>query len=308
MRETEVLAAAGIDPRSRWRSSASPRCASASKRVPLIKSASVRKLYPNELVDRPRPSASLMRSGSTTASCSSSPPTAPSSTGCRTSASPTCRFVVGEQANARTKEYLALLDAAGPLKPRIRAGTLVSGRRWTLKMDNGIDVRLPELGAAEAVARLVKLDREQKILDKDVLAVDLRMRRPHRRPADRRGRRRPRRSDEEEAHPRQGGRHMSLSRHGLTPRSEAAVRAQERDLSVLDIGTSKVVCLVAQLQPAGTAEALRGRTHLARIIGIGHQRSLGLKGGAVVDLRPPSARSVRRSMRPSGWPRSRSSR
>ncbi|WP_099903709.1 cell division protein FtsA, partial [Methylobacterium frigidaeris] len=33
-----------------------------------------------------------------------------------------------------------------------------------------------------------------------------------------------------------------------------------------------------------TLATLRGRTHLARIIGIGHQRSVGLKGGAVVDL------------------------
>jgi cell division protein FtsQ len=36
-------------------------------------------------------------------------------------------------------------------------------------------VRLPEQGAKEAVQRLVRLDREQKILDKDVLAIDLRM-------------------------------------------------------------------------------------------------------------------------------------
>ena len=42
-------------------------------------------------------------------------------------------------------------------------------------MDNGMDVRLPERGAADAMARLVKLEREQKILEKDVLAVDLRM-------------------------------------------------------------------------------------------------------------------------------------
>src|SRR3712207_8108049 len=48
--------------------------------------------------------------------------------------------------------------------------------------------------------------------------------------------------------------------------------------------TSKIVCLVAQLLPMETVETLRGRTHLARIVGIGHQRSLGLKGGAVVDL------------------------
>ena len=83
--------------------------------------------------------------------------------------------MVGERANLRNKDYLALLDAAGPLKGRIRAGTLVSGRRWTLKMDNGMDVRLPELGAADALARLVRLERDQKILEKDVLAVDLRM-------------------------------------------------------------------------------------------------------------------------------------
>ncbi len=55
-------------------------------------------------------------------------------------------------------------------------------------------------------------------------------------------------------------------------------------MSVLDIGTSKVVCLIAELQPAEAISTLRGRTHLARIIGIGHQRSLGLKGGAIVDL------------------------
>ena len=84
-------------------------------------------------------------------------------------------LVVGEQANLRTKEYLALIEAAGPLKSRIRAGTLVSGRRWTLKMDNGMDVRLPEHGAKDALARLVKLEREQGILEKDVIAIDLRM-------------------------------------------------------------------------------------------------------------------------------------
>jgi cell division protein FtsQ len=42
-------------------------------------------------------------------------------------------------------------------------------------MDNGLDVRLPELGAKDAVRRLVALDRDQKIMDKDVLALDLRM-------------------------------------------------------------------------------------------------------------------------------------
>src|SRR6478672_10275642 len=72
--------------------------------------------------------------------------------------------------------------------------------------------------------------------------------------------------------------------HCLTPRLKPLSARRSTTLSVLDIGTSKVVCLIAELQPAEALSTLRGRTHLARIIGIGHQRSLGLKGGAIVDL------------------------
>ena len=73
-------------------------------------------------------------------------------------------------------------------------------------------------------------------------------------------------------------------RPGLTPRMKPLSARKSATLSVLDIGTNKVVCVVAQLKPGEQPEALPGRTHLARIIGIGHQRSLGFKGGAVVDL------------------------
>ncbi len=77
---------------------------------------------------------------------------------------------------------------------------------------------------------------------------------------------------------------MSLSHQTLTPRLKPLSSRRSATLSVLDIGTSKVVCIVAELQPVEMLESLRGRTHLARIIGIGHQRSMGLKGGAIVDL------------------------
>ncbi len=55
-------------------------------------------------------------------------------------------------------------------------------------------------------------------------------------------------------------------------------------LCVLDIGTSKIVCLIAKLAPAESSEILPGRTHRCRILGIGHQRSRGIKGGTVVDM------------------------
>ncbi|HEX2552774.1 MAG TPA: cell division protein FtsQ/DivIB [Microvirga sp.] len=174
LRASEVLAAAGIDGRTSLAFLSVGEVRERLERIPLVKSAAVRKLYPNELVvtlTERTPHAIWQRDGELLVVAEDGTPLDLVEDG-RFNALP---FVVGEEANRRTREYAALLEAAGPLKGRIRAGTLVSGRRWTLKMDNGLDVRLPELGAADALARLVKLEREQHILDKDVLAVDLRM-------------------------------------------------------------------------------------------------------------------------------------
>lgn len=77
---------------------------------------------------------------------------------------------------------------------------------------------------------------------------------------------------------------MSLFSQGLTPRLRPISSRKSATLSVLDVGTTKVVCLIAELMPMESGERLKGRTHLARVIGIGHTRSMGLKGGAIVDL------------------------
>ncbi len=69
-----------------------------------------------------------------------------------------------------------------------------------------------------------------------------------------------------------------------TPRMRPLSARKSAILSVLDVGTSKIACLIARLAPAESSGTLRGRTHHCRILGIGHQRSRGIKGGAVVDL------------------------
>ena len=174
MRETEVLGAAGLSPLVSLAFLSANEVRERLERVPMIKSAAVRKLYPNELVvtlTEREPHAIWQLNGELFVIASDGTVIDIM----QDERNADLPLVVGENANARTKDYLALLEAAGPLKNRIRAGTLVAGRRWTLKMDNGMDVRLPELNVGEALARLVKLDREQKILDKDVLAIDLRM-------------------------------------------------------------------------------------------------------------------------------------
>ena len=60
----------------------------------------------------------------------------------------------------------------------------------------------------------------------------------------------------------------------VSPRRSAIVAA-------LDIGTSKIVCLIARLKPQSPQEALRRRSHGVEILGIGHTEARGMKGGAV---------------------------
>jgi cell division protein FtsA len=55
-------------------------------------------------------------------------------------------------------------------------------------------------------------------------------------------------------------------------------------VTVLDIGSTKVCCIIAKLKPCDDSQLLRGRTHQAQVIGIGHQKSRGVKSGMLVDL------------------------
>ena len=49
---------------------------------------------------------------------------------------------------------------------------------------------------------------------------------------------------------------MSLTSQGLTPRMRPLSSRKSATLSILDIGTSKVVCLIAELNPAEANERL----------------------------------------------------
>jgi cell division protein FtsA len=51
-------------------------------------------------------------------------------------------------------------------------------------------------------------------------------------------------------------------------------------VGLLDIGTSKIACLIAALEPA---EGQRSGPR-AKVLGVGHMRSKGLKGGVITDL------------------------
>jgi cell division protein FtsQ len=82
---------------------------------------------------------------------------------------------VGIGAAPRAKEFLALVDGYPAIRDQLRAAILVSERRWNLRLKNGIDVKLPEADVPAALDRLVALDRDEKLLTRDVVTVDLRL-------------------------------------------------------------------------------------------------------------------------------------
>jgi cell division protein FtsQ len=84
-------------------------------------------------------------------------------------------LVIGKGAAARADEFLMLIASEPTLAKRVTASTLIGERRWNVRLDTGIDVRLPEDGAAEAWSRLAELDRDQRLLARDVLAIDMRL-------------------------------------------------------------------------------------------------------------------------------------
>lgn len=171
--EIEVLVAAGIDPKVSLAFFDADAARKRLEATPLIREATVRKLYPGEvsitLVER-EPYALWQVKGELFVIAADGTVIDKMDDG-RFAHLP---LVVGADANNRAGEYLQLRAEAGPLAPHIRAATLVSQRRWTLKLDNGMDVKLPEKQPVEALKRLVSLEADYKLLDKALLAVDLR--------------------------------------------------------------------------------------------------------------------------------------
>lgn len=78
---------------------------------------------------------------------------------------------------------------------------------------------------------------------------------------------------------------MSLFGSGhFLPRLKPLSSKRSHIVTVLDIGSTKVVCMIGRLTPRQESLVLPGRTHNIEIIGIGHQRSRGVKCGVIVDL------------------------
>jgi cell division protein FtsQ len=172
--EREILGIAGVSPTNSLPFFDVAAARARLEATPLVSHASVRKLYPDQIVialSERTPTAVWQKDGQVRAIAADGAPI----DDVRDARYADLPFVVGEGANARLAEFLTLLDAAAELRPRIAAGVLIGERRWNLKMKSGLDVKLPETDPLGAIATLLRLQRQSRILERDVLSLDFRV-------------------------------------------------------------------------------------------------------------------------------------
>jgi cell division protein FtsQ len=84
-------------------------------------------------------------------------------------------LVVGKGAEHDAQTFLALVRHYPDIAPRVKAYALVAQRRWNLYLKDGVEVLLPDADPAHALDTLVDLDRDKKLLSRDITRVDLRL-------------------------------------------------------------------------------------------------------------------------------------
>ncbi|MDD4617361.1 MAG: cell division protein FtsQ/DivIB [Alphaproteobacteria bacterium] len=83
--------------------------------------------------------------------------------------------IVGAGAEREAKGFLNLLKSYPDIVGKIASIVRVGERRWDIHTTSKIVVRLPETKSEDALRKLSVLIAEEKILDRDITAVDLRM-------------------------------------------------------------------------------------------------------------------------------------
>ncbi|MBM3519865.1 MAG: FtsQ-type POTRA domain-containing protein, partial [Alphaproteobacteria bacterium] len=84
-------------------------------------------------------------------------------------------LVTGDGAQKVAAELINQLEVIPGIRSRFRAAARVGMRRWTLYLDNGVTLLLPERGWQKALAIVEDLNERQQLLAKGIVSIDLRL-------------------------------------------------------------------------------------------------------------------------------------
>ncbi|MER9598091.1 MULTISPECIES: cell division protein FtsQ/DivIB [unclassified Mesorhizobium] len=142
--------------------------------LPWVDAAAVRKVYPHTLevrVEEREPFALWQQGSALSVIEKSGTVIAPFSGGKQI----LLPLIIGTGAPAKAPDFLAKIKKYPELAARIKGYIRIGERRWDLKLENGITVKLPEDGEDQAIADLVRMDHENGLLTRDIAAVDMRL-------------------------------------------------------------------------------------------------------------------------------------
>jgi cell division protein FtsA len=77
---------------------------------------------------------------------------------------------------------------------------------------------------------------------------------------------------------------MTALQYGLTPKMKPISPRRSALVAALDVGSSKIACLIARLRPHPPQQVLTRRSHAVEVVGFGHTGARGIKAGSVVNL------------------------
>ncbi len=83
-------------------------------------------------------------------------------------------IVMGRDAPQNVAELMDYLSAEPLIRARSESAKYISGRRWNLTLKNGILIKLPESDMGLALSRLARAQEDEGLMDKDIIAIDLR--------------------------------------------------------------------------------------------------------------------------------------
>ena len=172
--EIDILERLGLDG---WTSTIGFDAESARERIaelPWVETAAVRKVYPDtlEVQIEERKAYAIWQFGSELSVVERSGHVIVPYSGGQQAKLP---LIIGRGAPEAAPAFIEKMRRHPELASRIKGYIRVAERRWDLRFENGVTVKLPELDEDQALDELAATDRESGLLSRDIASVDMRL-------------------------------------------------------------------------------------------------------------------------------------
>jgi cell division protein FtsQ len=171
--EVDVVKALGLTPNTSTLNFDAEAARTRILAIPSVKDVTIRKVYPGELqvlITEREPMARWRIGDATYLVDAEGRPVAPDDGTFRE-----LPLVVGEGAADDAMVMIMSLDRHPLVRENLAALSRIGDRRWDLIFYTGLRVQLPENGVAQALDQLEMYQKTDKLLDRDVTVIDMRV-------------------------------------------------------------------------------------------------------------------------------------